>query len=149
MLMMKLNTVVVVVTVVLSAISPGQGEPLFFKSFSKNRPNSGSGGGNRFFWDFFGIFGSKNKSPSSSSYNQNSVSGSYGAPVSYNPTKPSYEPVKPSYEPVKPSYEPVKPTYGPVEPFNNQNRPTYEPVKPSYEPLRPTDIPPGMIVFDY
>ena len=161
---MKPNTAVaaiVTVFLVLSAIPIGRGEPLFFKSFSKNRPNSGGGGGgNRFFWDFFGIFGSKNKSPSS--YSPNSVSGSYGAPVSYNPPKPSYEPVKPSYEPVKPSYEPVKPSYGPVEPHNNQKLPTYEPVKPtygpveppnnqnrpSYEPARPTDLPPGMI-FDF
>ena len=115
-----------IVFVTISAISRTRADPLFFKTFSKNRPNS-AGTSNRYFWDVFGLFGSKNKAPSSS-YNSNVISNSYGATPSY---KPSYEPVKPSYEPVKPSYEPVKPSYETV-------RPSYEPVKPSYGSTKPS-----------
>lgn len=138
-----------VVTILLvgsCTIPRANGEPLFFKGFSNNRPNSG---GNKYFWDIFGIFGSKNKSPSSS-YGSNTISSSYGAPPSY---KPTYEPpgsVKPSYAPpgpVKPSYEPpeqVKPSYKP-------DKPSYKPVIPSYEspplPALPSYSTPGVSIF--
>ena len=137
---MKPNVLLLTLLLALgwSPFTPGvvevQGDPLFFNSFSKNRPNSG-GGGNKYFWDVFGIFGGKktaSSSSSSSSYNSNLISNSYGAP-----NKPSYEapglvnPIKPSYEApgsVKPSYNPAKPSYEPPGP-----------VKPSYEPPGKSD----------
>jgi len=66
-------------------------DPLFFK-------NSGTAGGKRpkFFWDIFGVFGSKEEiSPSSS----------YGPPSSYK--NPTYIVQQPS------TYNPPKPFYGP------------------------------------
>ena len=132
------NSFLVVSILLVGSFNPprANGEPLFFKGFSNNRPNLG---GNKYFWDIFGIFGSKNKQPSSS-YDSNTISSSYGAPPSYKPTYEPPGPVKPSYEPpgqVKPSYKPEKPSY--------------KPVKPSYEspqlPALPTYSTPGESMF--
>ena len=149
---MKKKLVLLLTLILVEWLSPLQvhGEPLFFKSSTKNRPNSG---GNKYFWDVFGIFGQKNKAPSSS---YNSITSSYGAPSSeygapsseYGAPSSQYGAPSsqygapgeaPSY---KPSYEPPgsnKPSYDSHKPLN----PSYSPPLPSL----PTYQTPGNIDF--
>jgi len=74
--------------------------PLFLKNSSGKKP--------KFFWDIFGVFGTKAETSLTSSYHSPSTSYQKPSYLSSPTTKPSYLPSVTS----KPSYYPVKPSYG-------------------------------------
>ena len=129
---MNINYFLLTTLLLVECLFPLQvhGEPLFFKTTTQNRPNSG---GNKYFWDVFGIFGQKNKAPSSS---YNSITSSYGAPSSQYGA-PSSQYGAPSSQYGAPASAPsYKPSYEPP----GSSRPTYEapkPLNPAYSPPVP------------